>query len=298
MPCRTPLTQYHAPSGWSFNPAKPHHESRLIDCGMCIECRIRKARDWSIRCYHEGQMHARSCFITLTYAVNPVTLVRRDVTLFLKSLRNAGYQFSYFGCGEYGEETLRPHYHIILFGLDFRHDRYPWKRSKKGSLLYRSPTLEKHWKHGNCDIGELTPESAKYCAQYTTKKINGPLADEANDETGLRPYDRLMPDETIFEVEKEMLFVSRNPAIGLRWFLKWGTEIYPSDFVVMAGKEYRPPKYYDELMKKYRPDIWEGILETRLDHVSENTLTDERRESVCRSREVRRNLKEGKRNAH
>jgi len=296
MPCRSPLRQYHAPSGWSFNAAKPHTEYRDIDCGVCIECRIRKSRDWAIRCYHERSMHERSCFITLTYAENPIALCRRDVTLFFKALRNAGFRFSYFGCGEYGDETLRPHYHIILFGVDFGHDRYPWRKTQKGHLQYRSPTLEKHWQHGHAEIGEATEQSAAYVARYTLKKINGQLANEADLESGLRPYDRILPDETVVEVPKEMLFCSLNPAIGLRWFLKYGAEVYPADSVVMNGREYKPPKYYDSLLKQYRPDVWEKVLATRLENVE--LLTDEQRAQKCKAKEANRNARGfGKRNA-
>lgn len=291
MPCRSPLRQYHAlsGSGWTFNPGKPHDEYRDLDCGVCIECRLRKARDWAIRCYHEQQMHQRSCFITLTYSDNPIALCRKDIQVFIKAMRDAGLKFSYFGCGEYGDETLRPHYHLILFGIDFSDDRYPWKRSDKGFLVYRSPTLEKFWRHGYCDIGEVTEHSATYVARYTTKKINGALADQADEDTGLRPYDRLLPDDTIIEVPKEMLFCSLKPAIGLRWFLEHGKEVYPSDKVVLNGREYPPPKYYDSLMKKYQPELWEEIVEARLANVE--LLTDERRESICESRQKNRDVK-------
>lgn len=290
MTCRSPLRQYHAPSGWSFNAAKPHTEFRDLNCGVCMDCRIRKAREWAIWCYHEGKMHERSCAVDLTYANNPVALCRRDVTLFFKSLRNAGYKFSYFGCGEYGEIGLRPHYHLLLFGIDFRQDRYPWKRSKKGTLLYRSPTLEKHWEHGNSTVSDLSPKAAEYAARYSLKKINGRAADEADPDTGLRPYDRLMPDDTVIEVPKEMLFCSRQPAIGLRWFLEYAEEVYPRDFVVMNGKEYRPPQYYDSLLRKHRPDIWEKVVEKRLENIGE-LLTDEERVRISNAREANRNAK-------
>ena len=123
------------------------------------------------------------------------------------------------------------------------------------------------------------------------------MAEEADDETGLRPYDRVLPDMSIMQVEKEMLFCSRRPAIGLRWFLEYGNEVYPSDFVVMDGKEFRPPKYYDKIIKEHRPDIWEKVLNARLEHVeNSDDLTDERREAICRARESRRK-QQGERDA-
>lgn len=289
MPCRSPLRQYHAPSGWSFNAAKPHTDYRDLDCGMCIECRIRKSREWAIRCYHESKMHDRSSFITLTYADNPITLVRRDIQLFFKSLRNAGKKFRYFGCGEYGEQTLRPHWHIIVFGLDFP-DRYPWRKSGE-NILYRSPFLERHWKYGQAEIGEVTFESARYVAGYCFKKLSGPAADEADPDTGLRAYDRVLADGTVFEVAKEMLLCSKRPAIGLEWFLKYGKEVYPDDRVIFNGKEYKPPKYYDKLLKEYAPHVWEKVAAARVAHVVENEMDDEQRERICKAREANRNAK-------
>lgn len=295
MPCQSPLRQYHAPSGWSFNPAKPHTDTRELDCGVCIECRIRKSREWSIRCYHEAQLHQDNCWLTLTYADNPIALSRRDIQLFFKSLRNAGRKFRYFGCGEYGDKELRPHYHIVLFGTMF-HDMYPWEKSN-GSLLYRSEQLEKHWPHGNSRIGWVTAETARYTAGYTFKKLSGPAADEADPESGLRPYDRQLPDGTVFEVPKEMLFCSKRPAIGLEWFLKYGREVYPSDKVVMNGREYKPPKYYDKLLKEYAPHVWEQVAAARVAHVTDNEITDERRQAICEARENQRKHKGNPRNA-
>ncbi len=57
--------------------------------------------------------------------------------------------------GEYGDKTLRPHYHIALFGAP----------------LSDHIQIEKTWKHGHVHIGDLTPQSAAYLCGYVTKKI-------------------------------------------------------------------------------------------------------------------------------
>lgn len=287
MPCRSPIRQYHSKSGsgWSFNAAKPHDDYRDLNCGVCLECRIRKTREWSIRCYHEAQLHSDNSWVTLTYRDNPITLRRGDVTLFFKNLRNAGYRFRYFGAGEYGSETLRPHYHICLFGLRFA-DQYPW-RVHKGITYYRSPALEKAWPHGNAEVGAFAPETARYVAGYTYKKINGRAADEADEETGLRPYDRLLPSGEIFEVAKEMLFVSLKPGIAAEWIAQNWRDVYRHDKVVMNGKEYLPPVYYDKQLKLYKPEVYEKIKNARLEAaINAPELSDERREVICNAREI------------
>lgn len=293
MPCQSPLRQYHtlSGSGWTFNAQKPHDEYRDLDCGVCIECRIRKTRDWAIRCYHESQLHSRSCWVTLTYEHNPITLVRRDVQLFFKSLRNAGRKFRYFGCGEYGPKTLRPHYHIILFGTDFP-DQIPWRKNGE-NRFYRSPTLEKHWQHGHAEIGDVTAATATYTAGYITKKINGRMAEEADPETGLRPYDRVTADGQLHEVSREQLYVSLKPGLAFDWLKDNWQEIYPRDRVVFKGKEYVPPKYYDRMLELYHPTLWEEVLNARLEYLQQNEkLTDERRNAINAARQSFRKHKE------
>ena len=78
----------------------------------------------------EATQHAESTFVTLTYSEQSLpklplvggllpTLQRKDVVGFLKRLRTnvSPVKFRFFGCGEYGEQTERPHYHLLLFGL-------------------------------------------------------------------------------------------------------------------------------------------------------------------------------------
>lgn len=97
-------------------------------CGKCPECLQSLRRDWSIRLQLHAQFSGKRPFIAhLTYdnehlpVENGVsTLRKKDLQLFLKRLRHyvpKGLQ--YYASGEYGtNSTHRPHYHIILFGLD------------------------------------------------------------------------------------------------------------------------------------------------------------------------------------
>ena len=93
-----------------------------VPCGKCIGCRIAKRKEWSLRMLHELTYHPQSSFITLTYddyhLPSDNSLKKRHLQLFIKRLRkNLGERrIKYFACGEYGGQTMRPHYHAILFG--------------------------------------------------------------------------------------------------------------------------------------------------------------------------------------
>lgn len=217
---------------------------------------------------HEAQLHEFNSFITLTYRDECLpaggTLVKRDFQLFVKRLRkwlrSRGYPgVRYFHCGEYGEELGRPHYHALLFGIDFP-DKKPWKRSDAagGVTLYRSETLDKLWGLGFCSVGAVTMESAGYVARYSMKKITGALA---------RPhYTRLIPDTgELVELEPEYATMSRRPGVGARWYEHFREDVYPEGEVVVAGgRRHRSPKYYDKLEARLDP---EGMKRLRLERI-------------------------------
>ena len=256
MPCRSPLKAYYKAGGGitfdrreSYGPAWAYQ----LHCGVCRDCRVRRARDWAIRCVHEASLHTHNSFLTLTYEHDPISINRHDPQRAIKLLRHQGRKFSYFGCGEYGSKLSRPHYHLCLFGEDFTSDRYPWKR-EKGNLLYRSPSLEKAWEHGHALIGDLTRESAQYTAGYVQKKINGDMAEfhYRRENTGVD-----------IPVLPEFSMASTKPAIGKRWIEKHWRDVYPCDFVVHKGREYPVPAYYDKWLAIYQPEIWEEVRKKR-----------------------------------
>lgn len=148
----------------------------------------------------------------------------------------AVWEVPVFHCGEYGERTFRPHYHALIFGLDFEQERQAFKKSGEHTL-YRSEALDKVWGHGYVNIGELTFESAAYCARYTLKKAYGQKADveytHVDYETG-----------EVFELAHPYCTMSRNPGIGSKWFDKFKSDVFPRDEVYVRGKYCRPPRYY------------------------------------------------------
>lgn len=199
-------------------------------------------------------MHKRSLFATLTYADEhlpgarpddfryPGDLDYRDFQLFAKRLRKAKGPFRHYTCGEYGERYWRPHFHSILFGVDFP-DAYYWRMSSSGFRLYRSPALEKLWPYGQCEVGEVTFDSAAYVARYCMKKVTGEDAE--------RHY-QAVSEQTgeVYSLTPEFVHMSLKPGIGATWFEKYQSDVFPHDRVVVNGVECRVPRYYDILLAR------------------------------------------------
>lgn len=105
----------------------------------------------------ESYQHESSFFVTLTYDKEHIpedgSLRLRDVQLFLKRLREqvSPERIRYYVVGEYGDRSMRPHYHLCLFGL-------------------RDPNMVSLcWPSGMVHVGSLTPQSASYVCGYVCK---------------------------------------------------------------------------------------------------------------------------------
>lgn len=221
-------------------------------------------------------MHEQSSFVTLTYDDAHIpqggTLHYPDVQRFFYRLRdflkrNGRPRFRYFVCGEYGEQTFRPHYHALLFGY-FPPDVIVRRRMRYGPV-WKSQELARLWPLGHHEIGRVTPESAQYAASYTVKKISGPPAAEH--------YRRVDPDtgET-WQLMPEFARMSLKPGIGFPWLDKYGLgDIYVHDEMIINGKRKSPPRAYDKKMRSVIPERMDDIQHARtvraLEHVSDNT---------------------------
>lgn len=176
--------------------------SMLFPCGQCFNCRVNKSRLWANRMLLEMTDHAFSCFVTLTYSDDFLpcfeSLQPEDVTKFFKRIReNTGRKLRYYYCGEYGERTGRPHYHIALFGIG---------QAEK-------EVIEEAWsyqgvKMGDVFIGELNVHTARYIAGYIMKGANK-YAVKSNDEKFKRKI-----EEHLKGREPEFCRMSRGSAIG------------------------------------------------------------------------------------
>lgn len=235
-----------------------------IPCGRCVECRLEKSREWANRMILEMPYHSMTSFITLTYDDDHLprryvyddktkldarlydsSLVKRDLQLFIKRLRFSlpDVKISYYACGEYGDQTHRPHYHIIIFGYQ-PDDLKLYKITKRQETLYTSASLQRIWNKGYVIIGNVSWDSCRYVAGYVQKKLYGKDA-EIYEQYNIVPPFSLM---------------SLKPTIGKRYYDDHKHEImkYDEIFIKKGDKvlKVKPPKYYKRLYKQEYPDLY------------------------------------------
>jgi len=151
-------------------------------CGQCLPCRINRRRVWTHRIMLEAAQHEQNSFLTLTYSDDQLpgdnSVSPRELSLFLKRLRKISpYKIRYFGCGEYGDDSGRPHYHLALFG--YPACIYGSTRTHKKVCCENCTRISNAWSKGNILLGTLQQESAQYVAGYVSKKWT-----KANDPKG------------------------------------------------------------------------------------------------------------------
>lgn len=258
MTCYHPIKAYRSQVrnpetgryGITFNPHTALIEGSHfhVPCGRCTGCRIDRSISWGVRCHHEAQMHAKNSFITLTYSNEAVpadfSVRLDDFQKFMKRLRKSNtHKIRFFACGEYGDQTLRPHYHSALFNHHFPDQKQITIRN--GFPVYSSQTLQNLWPHGSHEIGSLTFKSSCYIARYCFKKIGGDKADE-------HYYRRSPIDGELYRVATE--FCVQSKGLGQSWFDKYKTDAFPSDFLIIDGKKVKPPRFYLNQLKEDERD--------------------------------------------
>lgn len=280
------------------NALRFNYPELSIPCNQCIGCRLDLSKDWVTRIISESKAYEENCFITLTFSddtiVYPPTLQKRDFQLFMKRFRDkiSPRKIKYYHVGEYGDQSFRPHHHAIIFNYDFSEDRKPYKKN-----TYTSKLLDSLWtikcednikiNLGFAVIGHVSPQSVAYVARYNTKKITGVLAKKHyKDKDG----NELLPEYST------MSRGGRNGrGIGYDFIMKYKDEVYPSDYLTINGKKFKPPKYYDNVVYEIMPDEIDAIKEKRRNNINLEDNTDERlaiKKKVCQARmsQYRRNI--------
>lgn len=191
----------------------------FVPCGKCMYCRLQRRKEWTVRLIHENEQHKKSSFITLTYddehLPDDSTLVKSDLQKFIKKIRKTGRNIKYYACGEYGENTKRPHYHILMFGVDYDEQKF----------------IKRTWENGSVHIGFITPDSIRYTAQYIDKKIYGERAADH--------YKKRIPE-----------FQCQSQGLGLKYLQDNLERITEDGFIIFKGKEHTIPRYYLKKMEE------------------------------------------------
>lgn len=238
MNCLNPITLQIKKNPWAYP------DGLTVSCGKCLNCRIQKSKEWSIRLLHELSYHRDALFITLTYNEKNLpfkmatecqdietnsdeiedtiysTVVKKDLQDYIKRVRKAlnGRTIKYYGCGEYGDEAQRAHYHILMFNVSHMD----------------IDTLIKCWK--KCDwtpkrikksFGLVEPKSINYVTGYIRKKYSGEKAKEE--------YVKKNRDE-VFKIQSQ--------GLGLQFALDNKKQIAEQGYVTMFGVKQSIPRYY------------------------------------------------------
>lgn len=250
---------------WDLEQPKASGLYVTLPCGRCIGCRMAHRRMWAARLVHESYSYPDTSFLTLTYSDEHLPtsgqLVLPHLQKFFKRLRKAHGKFRYYACGEYGGQTLRPHYHSVMFG--YRPDDLKLHAEGESHHTYTSAKLEAIWGHGFVTVGDVNPETCAYVAGYVTKKITGPQAETH--------YQRLHTHSgELVQVPPEFAVMSRRPGLGRSYYDQYRQELLAHDNIVFQGHEMPVPKYYDKLLE--RDDLTElhRLKENRRRRAREN----------------------------
>lgn len=277
MACNKPFKAYRSvDGGLTMDPAKSIDGILYgYQCNQCNGCKKTNTSQWTARLANEASEHEQAIFLTLTYDEETLpldgSLVKEHPQAFMKRLRKkiSPKKVRFYTAGEYGkgEQVLlqrfgRPHYHLLIFG---------WEPGDKelistagGQFLYTSEIIEKTWGKGHCPFGDVTPQSCMYVAQYTQKKVYG-KNQKPEHYTVSNPF-----TGEIVEMEPEFATMSRKPGIGLKYFERWFSDFFPSDFHIRKGQKIAVPKYYLDKLEMVNPEMHQEIKERRRQKRSEN----------------------------
>lgn len=198
----------------------------LAPCGKCYNCRVNRARDWTIRTIHEYSRPKFSrtfmYFLTLTYDDEHIcdnSLDYRHVQLFLKKLRKkfACNELKFLCVGEYGFKSNRMHWHLIIFGFP---------------KLVKYRVFHDLWSYGLVDAGLVRSySSVSYLLKYCMKEYKNPKIDYLID-------GRIPP---LFRCSK---------SFGKEYAEKNLDQFIADGYIQHNKYKYRIPRFYRELYYK------------------------------------------------
>lgn len=202
-----------------------------VPCGYCMACRIAKTREWTVRLIHELSCWDKSSFVTLTYDDEHMpadgSIHKIELQNFFKRLRKDVNSIKYYACGEYGDITNRPHYHAIIFGVNYDENEL----------------INENWKKGFIQTGTVTADSCQYVCGYIRKKLNGDYAKVAYG-------------------PREIPFALQSKGLGKNYLLRNLQQIEDQKKCTVHGKNYGLPLYYKRQLSE---DTTEELRQIAID---------------------------------
>lgn len=217
--CISPITRKNKPG------IEPLYIS--VPCGKCGFCLQNRRKEWSFRLWEEFRTADSADFLTLTYNEQSVPWAGEKMTLdkmrfqkFVKSINDMQRLegkplMRYYGTGEYGTLTDRPHYHIIAFNIS---------QNTRNNMA-------KLWPEGFIYRSNVGVESIEYVTKY--------LIDA---------------DEEYTDREKPSAIMSKRPGLGINyvnrageWNYKVGMTTEEIKFYALwKGRKHRLPRYFKD----------------------------------------------------
>lgn len=197
-----------------------------VPCGKCPKCSSRRVSSWSFRLLQEMKISDSARFITLTYddkhlvrtrMTDAPTIRKKEVQDFMKRLRKAQDKkypgqkpIKYFAVGEYGGDTERPHYHIIMFN-------------------HKLELIQTAWNKGHVHYDPVNEATIGYTLKYISKRSKVPYGE----------WD-----------EREPTFALMSKGLGLSYITPEMITWHKADLLnrmycnIPDGKKIGMPRYY------------------------------------------------------
>lgn len=271
---------------YNYKAVKSNMNHRIIQvpCNHCYACKLNKSAQKATEATLESYYYSDNYFITLTYDnenlpykqeiqikernsddiityfndsdLHP-TLIPEHIKTFNNSLRKHFERLGHTGikviyCGEYGEETERPHYHEILINCPINPKYfYDFHIDTNFKTHWKTKEISDIWGKGMIDVAESEWSTVAYVARYCMKGITD-----------------LHTKEEYYNMAMYPEFMRSSINLGKRYYEEHKNEIYKTDEIIMKTIKgnigsNKPPKLFDKWFEKEKPEEFRKIKLSR-----------------------------------
>lgn len=266
---------------------KKNNKNLIAPCGKCSQCIQRNRAEWMCRNLIHAKYHEHALFATFTYSNDCIKELpyndKADLHLrhpthmrnYLSNLRYYIPDLSYYGVHEYGDNTQRPHYHLIIYtDSDDSHEK-----------------IESLWKYGYTSLYPAKQQAIHYVSGYVQKetyynRVSISYLDYLTNTLGKNDpkYLESYRNRLIFEETKKLM--SRRPAIGhqllddqemVNWIREQALTNNSYPRLELNGNTYRLPRYY--IKKLFSDEEREKIYNLYLDNYNDELINESKKQN-------------------